>query len=271
MFNKPFFVILNVAVGGGWPGYPDASTQFPQQMMVDYVRVYRSTVEPIVNPGGVLNAASFSTTMAPGSLAAIFGTGLADAAHENLFDVSRNAFPPSASGVTVSVNGAPAPLIYVSPGQINLQIPWNTPAGAPVDVKVTRNNVTSNVERVVFFPTAPSVFSAGGAAILTCFGGVVKAGAVCTLWGNGFGTKTTAQQDGVPASAAPLPRTINTCGLTVGGIDADVPYCGAAPSLIIDQLNFVYPSGIAAVTGTVPAVLSTGTRTEDIQLPRPVQ
>ena len=40
-FDHPFFLILNVAVGGDWPGPPDASTVFPQQMLVDYVRVYR--------------------------------------------------------------------------------------------------------------------------------------------------------------------------------------------------------------------------------------
>jgi beta-glucanase (GH16 family) len=39
VFDHPFFMILNVAVGGYWPGYPDGSTQFPQQMLVDYVRV----------------------------------------------------------------------------------------------------------------------------------------------------------------------------------------------------------------------------------------
>ncbi len=40
-FNKPFFLLLNVAVGGDWPGAPDGTTQFPQQMLVDYVRVYQ--------------------------------------------------------------------------------------------------------------------------------------------------------------------------------------------------------------------------------------
>ncbi|TDQ52192.1 glycoside hydrolase family 16 protein [Actinorugispora endophytica] len=40
VYDHPFFMILNVAVGGQWPGYPDGSTQFPQQMLVDYVRVY---------------------------------------------------------------------------------------------------------------------------------------------------------------------------------------------------------------------------------------
>ena len=40
-FNEPFFLIFNVAVGGDWPGSPDASTVFPQQMIVDYVRVFK--------------------------------------------------------------------------------------------------------------------------------------------------------------------------------------------------------------------------------------
>jgi beta-glucanase (GH16 family) len=40
VFDHPFFIILNVAVGGSWPGSPDNSTIFPQQMLVDYVRVY---------------------------------------------------------------------------------------------------------------------------------------------------------------------------------------------------------------------------------------
>jgi beta-glucanase (GH16 family) len=41
-FDHPFFVILNIAVGGNWPGSPDDTTQFPQQMVVDYVRVTTS-------------------------------------------------------------------------------------------------------------------------------------------------------------------------------------------------------------------------------------
>ena len=40
VYDHPFFIILNVAVGGGWPHNPDATTTFPQTMQVDYVRVY---------------------------------------------------------------------------------------------------------------------------------------------------------------------------------------------------------------------------------------
>lgn len=39
-FDKPFYILINLAVGGSWPGSPDASTVFPAQMLVDYIRVY---------------------------------------------------------------------------------------------------------------------------------------------------------------------------------------------------------------------------------------
>jgi beta-glucanase (GH16 family) len=41
VYDHPFFLLLNVAVGGAWPGYPDDTTVFPQKMLVDYVRVYK--------------------------------------------------------------------------------------------------------------------------------------------------------------------------------------------------------------------------------------
>jgi len=50
VFDKPFFLLLNVAVGGDFPGNPDSTTSFPQQMLVDYVRVYklpRTKIRPI--------------------------------------------------------------------------------------------------------------------------------------------------------------------------------------------------------------------------------
>ncbi len=42
VYDHEFFILLNLAVGGNWPGYPEDSTVFPQQLLVDYVRVYRS-------------------------------------------------------------------------------------------------------------------------------------------------------------------------------------------------------------------------------------
>lgn len=53
VFDHPFYLLLNVAVGGNWPGSPDATTTFPQIMMVDYVRVYereRAALPPRRDP-----------------------------------------------------------------------------------------------------------------------------------------------------------------------------------------------------------------------------
>lgn len=41
VFDHPHFILLNLAVGGNWPGYPDATTTFPQELVIDYVRVYQ--------------------------------------------------------------------------------------------------------------------------------------------------------------------------------------------------------------------------------------
>ena len=59
VFTQPEFFILNVAVGGRWPGNPDGTTVFPQQMLVDYVRVYNQT-EPLALSVGPQTGGSFA-------------------------------------------------------------------------------------------------------------------------------------------------------------------------------------------------------------------
>jgi beta-glucanase (GH16 family) len=54
-FQLPFYLLLNLAVGGNWPGYPDATTVFPAEMTVDYVRVYE------YNPNASLSELNNST------------------------------------------------------------------------------------------------------------------------------------------------------------------------------------------------------------------
>lgn len=50
-FDEQFHIILNVAVGGAWPGPPDGTTSFPQEMVVDYVRVYECELDPVTGHG----------------------------------------------------------------------------------------------------------------------------------------------------------------------------------------------------------------------------
>ncbi len=284
-FNAPAFILLNLAIGGPttFLGMPDSTVTFPEDMLVDWVRVYQPAAAaastPIITPGSVVNGASYLGAISPGSLAAVYGTNLADAVHT----VSGPDFPTNVAGVTVTVNGLPAPLIYVSPTQINFQVPWEVSPGLAVPVEVSWNGAASNVEQVTIASTAsPSMFLSeyvNGVAWVT--GAVadgcptpvsecsVKAGANYQLWANGLGPVSSALEDGVPAPLAPLEVT-GSCQLTIGGQTAQVLYCGAAPGEIIDQVNFVYPPGVgSSSSGYVGAMLTVGGETGYFRVPAP--
>ena len=198
VFNKPFFLIMNVAVGGGWPGNPDSTTVFPQTMTIDYVRVYQLATGPAVHKDGIVNAASYKSDLTQGALGSAFGVLLSSTTQDNLFDATRGSFPTSVGGVSVSVDGHPAPLTYISPTQVNFQVPWEvTSASAPV--LITSTGGESGPEPAAIAAAAPSAFAdANGTAILNCDGGVVRAGAICVLWGNGFGALTRFQGNRCP-------------------------------------------------------------------------
>jgi uncharacterized protein (TIGR03437 family) len=83
-------------------------------------------LKPNIGAGGIVNAADYGPTVAPGSYVSIFGTGLSDAT--DAAETSR--LPLSIDLATVSFDApsagisAPGHLTYVSPGQVNVQVPW---------------------------------------------------------------------------------------------------------------------------------------------------
>jgi uncharacterized protein (TIGR03437 family) len=103
----------------------------------------------------------------------------------------------------------------------------------------------------------------------------VTPGAVYQLWANGLGPKNSALQDGAPALYTGLlpplevPGSPASCQLTIGGQPARVDYCGAAPGLIIDQVNFAYPAGISSATPYVDATLTINGITGRFRVPAP--
>jgi uncharacterized protein (TIGR03437 family) len=274
VYNAPFYVQLSMPIGGptSISGTPDSSVTFPQEMLVDYIRVYQA-------------APVFPTTPAitPGSLASVFGSNMAGAA--GMTPLSNGNFPTTVAGTSVSVNGVKAPLIYVSPTQINFQVPWETAPGVAVPVTVTWNGVTSAPENVTIASTAsPSFFLSEfvhGTAWVT--GAVadgcatpstecaVKAGSVYQLWANGLGPKTSPLQDGVPAPLAALqvPGGPDSCQLTIGGQTAKVWYCGVAPGEIIDQVNFTYPAGVSTSAAYANATMTVNGVTIHFRVPAP--
>jgi uncharacterized protein (TIGR03437 family) len=108
---------------------------------------------PTIGAGGVVNAADYTAAIAPGAMVAIFGTGLAP----GVTAASSVPLPLSLAGVTVDVtgNGATlhAPLFFVSPGQINFQMPFATPPGdATVQVRTAGGTASHPVKLVAIAP-----------------------------------------------------------------------------------------------------------------------
>ena len=279
VFDHPFFILLNLAIGGPttFLGTPAPDTPFPEDMLIDYVRVYRAQPlaagTPGISPGGIVNAASGLGAVSPGALASVYGVNLSDATYKSALFQNGSFSSSTSSGVAVSVNGVKAPLTYVSPSQINFQIPWGTEqAPNPVNVAVSRGGASSEPEGVGVAATAPSVFLAATTGVAIVSGcGAPAAGAACTLWGNGLGPKNGVSIDGVPFAPTTLAgmETANPCTLSIAGQTASVTYCGAAPYELIDQLNFVYPSGVPGGPSPVEATITVQGNTGTFLMPAP--
>ena len=103
-----------------------ASDALPQVVEVPVTFVVGGS--PAIAIGGVSNAASFGTALAPGAIMSVFGTGLAG----ELQSAPSIPLPLTLSGVSATVNGITAPIYFASSGQLNVQVPYETGAGAAV-------------------------------------------------------------------------------------------------------------------------------------------
>src|ERR1035438_10163373 len=121
-------------------------------------------------PITVVNAASYGRTIAPDSLATIFGAGLAQTTASATLD-PNGQLPTELASTSVTINSVPAPLVYVSPGQINMVVPGGLTVGtADVLIRSTTSGSTKSGTALVV-ASAPGIFTsdasgAGPRAIL---------------------------------------------------------------------------------------------------------
>ncbi|MCC6860884.1 MAG: IPT/TIG domain-containing protein [Bryobacterales bacterium] len=158
--------------------------------------------------GGVVNGATFQPGIAAGSWVTIKGSNFGSNTRVWQADeIVNGKLPTSLDGVSVTINGKPASVYYISPGQINVQAPSDDSTG-PVPVEVTVNGVKSdavmgNLQRFSpgFFPWPGNQAVATDAnfnwrAKADTFPGVTttpaKPGEVIILWGTGFGPTNPA-------------------------------------------------------------------------------
>ena len=219
---------------------------------------------PKINNYGVVPVYNTRPTIQPGSWISIYGDQLAPSTA-----VWNGDFPTTLNGVTVTVNGKPGYLWFVSPGQINLQAPDDMTQGS-VTVAVTTPTGTT-VSTVGLSPESPSfslLDSKHIAAIVinpdgsyNVVGPVgafpyptrpVSAGEPLVLFGVGFGPTADQVPAGQPyTSATP---TTGPVPLTIGGIPATVAFSGLV-SAGLYQINVTVPAGLASGDQPVSAMV----------------
>jgi uncharacterized protein (TIGR03437 family) len=232
--------------------------------------------KPVIFPGGVVNAASYAVTttvlipqrpegLSPGSIASIFGANLAYSTET----ASTIPLPTQLAGTSVTVHGFPAPLFYVSPSQINFQMPWRytglTESQATGVVVTTAAGSSDlyplNLEGGEGIFTMDSSGCGQGAVLNVSADGSVSVNSpsnsaspdnYISIYGTGQGYSAVFNipPDGTPPPPSPSPAAIpglyfdfvysGPYFIPIG--PTDVYWAGLAPGLIgVDQFNFQIP------------------------------
>lgn len=227
---------------------------------------------PAVATGGVLNAATFDKTpgapLAPGQLISIFGSDLAASLQVN------DTVPLSTSladQVSVTFNGVTAGLDFVSPNQINAQLPWNVLSGnattGTATIVVSRGSQKSASQTFNIGPFSPGIFtvtaSGTGYAVAAIFpdnaypapvGAIpgvtsrpAKAGDVITLYTTGLGVVDKPVDNGGIPPAGQIANTTTKPTVLIGGVPAPVLFSGLTPQFPgVYLVNVQIPPGVPA-------------------------
>lgn len=239
----------------------------------------RNIQQPTVQTGGIVNAASgqLGQGIAPGSYISIYGAGLAEA-----FSAYRTTYLPLAlSGVSVGFDvpgqsnvSYPGRIHFVSPSQVNVQVPWELAGQPRVSVKVSLGDFSSPTTTVTLAESSPAFFEytdpASGRRLIAALdqnsqlatvANPARRGQVVQLYANGLGPVQNQPASGDPASTTVLSPCRLPVSVVIGGRNAAVAFAGLAPGFVgLYQVNAVVPgdapTGIQNVTVTAGGVSS---------------
>jgi len=210
-----------------------------------------SPVPPVISK--LVNAADGTQPVAPGGLISVYGTGMSPVS------VATSQIPlPTALGQScLSVNGTPVPLLFVSPTQINAQLPNNVAGPSTVNIHTPAG--VSNGFNFSVQATAPSVFLSGTAGPLTGLATIVRAannqlvtptnpirpGDTLVIYLTGLGLTSPVVVAGQPSPTSPLAWATLGTNVTLGGSALTIQYAGRVPGEVgVDQINAVVPSSV---------------------------
>jgi len=221
---------------------------------------------PVAAAGGVVNNGTFASgeSLAQGDIVALFGDQLT---YGDPQQAGSLPLPNILGGTQVLVNGQAAPVYYVSPGQINFEIPIDAAAGDAI-VQVVRNSQTGNTAYLNIQVSEPRFITNGGTyAIMTTPNGVltgipshpVSGGDVVVIYTIGLGPTSPPVASGTASPSSPLaafdPTTVLAC---FGNNTPFSPppcvnpqFAGLTPSFVgLYQINVAIPQGLAS--GNIP-------------------
>ena len=253
----------------------------------NYVQVYQPGGAPAIGIGGVVSASAFGefSSISPGTWIEIYGTNLAaDTRGWTASDFTGINAPTSLDGTSVTIGNQAAFVDYISPGQVNAQVPSNTSGGSQRVIVTTvagesaALTVTVNAEEPGLL--APPSFDINGTQYVVALfpdgttyvlppssiSGVTsrraQPGDVITLYGVGFGSVTPSTPAGQTV------QELNTLAapfqILLGQVEATLQYDGLAPGAVgLYQFNLVVPNVTASdavpVTFTLAGVEGTQT------------
>ena len=251
-------IVLRASGDGFEPGVYRATIVFqsqnavPQSINVPVMFVLGGSTSG-TTISSVVNSYSFQSTVSPGMLLTVLGSNLANAPQST----SGSPFPYSAEGVTAAVNGLAAPILYVSPTQLNIQVPYAVGAGPGV-VGINNNGQIAGFP-IQIAPTAPGIFSdaLGNAAPNAS----AQPGATATIFLTGAGEVSPALKTAFAPSPlippASQPKPLQPVSVTVGNVPAFVLLEGLATGLIgTAEVDFIVPPTVPA--GVQPVVVTIG-------------
>jgi uncharacterized protein (TIGR03437 family) len=201
---------------------------------------------PALAAGGIVNGASFAAgPVAPGALVSLFGANFAP----GLTQASTVPLPSQLAGVRVTAAGRPWPLVFVSPNQINAQVPYNAPPGPlAVTVSTAAGDSTATVQIV---PAAPGIFLRDGRRAiaqnqdfrLNDPAAPAPRRSILTVYLTGQGPLDGPLDAGDPAPTTSLLRALAPPAATIGGRPANVLFLGLTPGFVgLAQANLEIPA-----------------------------
>jgi uncharacterized protein (TIGR03437 family) len=211
----------------------------------------------------VVNGASFAGAPGAGSVATIFGSNLAN----TTASASTVPLPYSLGGITVTVNGTTAPLWYVSPTQVNFEVPADAKAGQASIVVGSAPSFAFTIPQA-----APGIFAYGSnRAIavnrdnsLTDSNHPAAPGSAITVYLTGIGPLDNPVATDTQAPAQPLSRATLPASAIIGGQNAPISFLGLTPGgIALAQANLTVPS---LASGDYPVAITIGGVTSNAPL-----